>query len=302
MAEPTVRRQPIVDRVLDSYKKLRNGNRRLSSFDRQRLDDHIARIAELERKLSAMAPPSASCSAIARPTDDSRSHFQAIDFENASTLASLVNDVMLAGFMCGTSRIGLFGYGQTNPLVNFTGDWHQDIAHKWQNEAAQAELVPSYQRTFEHMLLDLAAKLDVEEAPGMTYLDNSLLVWTQESGQSSHDSISVPIVTFGSAAGYFKTGQYVDYRRNGHEDSLMYNQRGSVPPLYLGVLYSQWLATVLQSMGIAPEEYELWDHKGYGYPYVGTDTTNQKYFQKHYVDTSSRYFQIAGDALPFLKA
>jgi hypothetical protein len=298
--EPVMRRQPIVDRVLESYKKLRNGNSRLSSFDRQRLDDHIARIAELERKLTAMAPPSASCSGITPPTDDSRSHVEGLDFENASALARLVNDVMVAGFMCGTSRIGLFAYGSTNPLVSFTGDWHEGVAHKWQNEASQAVLVPSYQKTFEHMLLDLAAKLDVEEAPGMTYLDNSLLVWTQESGQSSHDAISVPIVTFGSAAGYFKTGQYLDYRRNGNKDSLV-TLRGEVPQMYLGVLYSQWLSTVLQSMGIPASEYELWDHKGYGYPYVGTDQ-NQAYFKKHYVDTSSRYFQMAGDVLPFIKA
>ena len=46
-------RAPIVDRVLENYKRLRNGNRRLSAADRQRLDDHMARIAELQRKLTA---------------------------------------------------------------------------------------------------------------------------------------------------------------------------------------------------------------------------------------------------------
>ena len=53
----------------------------------------------------------------------------------------------------------------------------------------QALLVESYQRIFSSVLLDLAAKLDVEEAPGVTYLDNSLLVWTRHMHQVSlHDT------------------------------------------------------------------------------------------------------------------
>ena len=55
----TPMRAPIVDHVLESYNRLKNANSRLSAGDKQRLDDHIARIAELERKLTAGG--SASC-------------------------------------------------------------------------------------------------------------------------------------------------------------------------------------------------------------------------------------------------
>src|SRR6185503_16812004 len=69
-------RTPIVDRVLGSYKRLRNGNTRLSASDRQRLDDHIARIAELQRKLTAGVGGGsvAQCSATVKPTDDANKH------------------------------------------------------------------------------------------------------------------------------------------------------------------------------------------------------------------------------------
>jgi hypothetical protein len=297
--EPTApRRAPIVDRVLESYKALRNGNRRLSSLDRQRLDDHIARIAELERKLMTTAPVGGSCSSVSQPTDDSSSHLDWGNPDDARILGSLVNDVMVAGFMCGTSRIGLHSYGPTNPLVGFTGDWHEDIAHQWQKPEAQTQLVNSYQKVFEHMLVDLAAKLDVEEAPGMTYLDNSLLVWTQESGQVTHESASIPVVTFGSAAGFFKTGQLVDYRRVDNASSAF--EAAGVSTMYLGVLYNQWLATVLQSMGVPPSEFERWGHKGYGLSHMTSDKSQP--YGKHYVDTSSRYFETASDVLPFLRA
>jgi hypothetical protein len=69
----------------------------------------------------------------------------------------------------------------------------------------------------------------------------------------------------------------------------------------LGLLYSQILATVLQSMGVPPSEFERWGHKGYGVPFLSQQQGVPPYV-KHYQNTSSRYFQMASDILPFLKA
>jgi hypothetical protein len=287
-------RPPIVDAVLESYKRLRNGNRRLSSGDKQRLDDHMARIAELQRKLSA----GASCGDVAKPTDDVQKHYDNNEAD-AKAYGQLWNDVVAAAFVCGTSRIGVLGYGSSERFMAYGGDWHQEVAHQWQLDDRQELLKQSYQKFFEGVFLDLAAKLDIEEAPGMTYLDNSLLVWSQESGMSTHDSVTIPVVTFGSAAGFFKTGQLLDYRRIGNPDSMFDPMAGGKQ--YLGLLYNQWLATVLQAMGVPPSEFERWDHKGYGVPYISAESWTPPY-KKHYQDTSSRYFQMASDILPFLKA
>ena len=291
----TPRRAPIVDRVLESYKRLRNGNRRLSSLDRQRLDDHMARIAELQRKLNAKA----SCGAVATPTDDANRH-TALSGAEATQYGELFNDVVVAAFICGTSRLGVLGLGYNEQLAGYAGDWHQDVAHQWQLPDKQVFLVSAYQRLFSTLLLDLAEKLDaVDETPGVTYLDNSLLVWSQECCMSTHDSVSLPVVTFGSAGGYLKTGQLVDYRRTTSADSKYDPGAGGV--MYLGLLYNQWLATVLQAMRIPPAEFELWGHKGYGVPYVSPDTGSPPY-AKHYQNTSSRYFTDASKVLPFLRA
>ena len=290
----TQRRAPIVDRVLESYRRLRNGNRRLSAADRQRLDDHIARVAELERKLSA----GASCGDVNRPGDDAGRH-HGNTTADAGAYGSLFADVAATAFMCGTSGIAVLGYGGTERFQAYGGDWHQEVAHQWQTPDRQALLVQSYQRIFSSVFLDLAAQLDVEEAPGMTYLDNSLLVWSQESGMETHGSISIPVVTFGSAAGFFKTGQLVDYRKVGAPDSSSDPDAGNVQ--YMGVLYNQWLATVLQAMGLPPSEFERWGHKGYGVPYVSA-AGNDPPFGEHYGNTSSRYFSMASGVLPFLRA
>lgn len=118
---------------------------------------------------------------------------------------------------------------------------------------------------------------------------------------STHDALSLPVVTAGSAAGYLKTGQFIDYRRLG-------DPRSKFDPLfdgyfmYAGMLYNQFLATVLQAMGMSAREFERWGHKGYGHPMVAPSDIGILPFAKHYESTSSRYFEIASDPLPFLRA
>ncbi|HTQ03661.1 MAG TPA: DUF1552 domain-containing protein [Polyangiaceae bacterium] len=289
-------RPPIVDHVLDSYNRLRNGNSRLSAGDKQRLDDHIARIAELERKLTAGS--TASCGNVTAPTDDADMH-QANTPEDAGKQISLYNQVAAVAFMCGTSRIAVICHEDTSRYVSYGGDWHQEVAHQWQLDDPQQKLVASYQSFFETSFLDMAAQLDIEEAPGVTYLDNSLLAWTQECGMETHGSVSIPTVTFGSAAGYFNTGLLCDYRRT--TDQASEYDPGAGGKQVLGVLYAQWLGTVLQAMGVPPSEFELWDSKGYGYPYLGSVSWGPPY-TPHYTSTTSPYFTDASNILPFLAA
>lgn len=115
----------------------------------------------------------------------------------------------------------------------------------------------------------------------------------------THGSVSIPVVTFGSAAGKLNTGLLCDFRRTTNESSRY--DPGAGGTQVLGLLYNQWLATVLQTMGVPPSEFERWGHHGYGYPYVGTAGWEPPY-QAHYTDTMSRYFTDASKLLPFLAA
>jgi len=294
---PGAARVPVVDRVLDSYRRLRDGNRRLSAGDRRRLDDHMDRLAELQRKLNATVP--AACAGVGSPGDDSAQHLR-LDPEAAVRYAQLHNEVAAAAFVCGASRVAVLGLSDQQRFVEFTGDWHSDVAHYWLDPDKQDLLARSYQRIFERVFLDMAARLDGEEAEGLSYLDNSLLVWTQESGMSTHDPVSIPVVTAGSAAGFFRTGLCVDYRRTGNPGSH-FQPLLAADATYAGVLYNQFLASVLQAMGMAPSEFERWGHAGYGLTLVEQAGTSLP-FAEHYQNGSSRYFQIASGVLPFLKA
>ena len=245
-------RKPIVDRVLLNYKQLRESDRRLSKEDKQRLDDHIGRLAELERKFTIK--PKISCSAT-QPTADSRTFDN--DRRTDPQFFSLVNDVIAMSFACDTSRLATVCILSTF-FLDYGGNWHQDVAHRAREPEPQSMLTKSNQLTFESTILDLAAKLDsIEDAPGVSVLDNTLVQWTQEAGPSTHDAQALPIVTFGGAGGYFKTGKYVDYR------CLIPNAKTGFGD-YLGLPYRRWLANVLMSMGLSPSDYESGGVKGYG--------------------------------------
>jgi hypothetical protein len=281
-ATPAPSRPSIVDRVVESYRNLRDGNRRLSSADRQRLDDHMDRLAELQRRVDALAAARAACGdPIAPPRADN----------DPDNLALLV-DVIANAFICGASRIAVLGVIDER-FSSFTGDWHQEVAHRWSEPDAQPLLQGSHGAAFSRVFLELASRLEVEEAPGVTVLDNTLMTWSQESGEATHEARSIPVVTFGSAGGFLRTGQFVDYRNlspTGMRTSYGEEAGNS------GLLYSQWLATCLQAMRLPASEWQDVEHNGatgYGYPLI-----DETYAPTH----ATGVVENASEVLPLLEA
>jgi hypothetical protein len=283
-------RPPVVDRVLDHYRALRQSDRRLSAADRQRIDDHLERLDELQRRLEVVVSCGDVMPATTSSTDEWSSPSFGHDPEAQRRFWQLHNDVVAAAFVCGTSRIAVLRV--TDTFSDFQGDWHEPIAHQAHvlDGVAQDTLWRAHQRFFEGVLLDLARKLDIDEGDGITMLDNTLVAWTQESGLFTHESVSTPVVTFGSAAGEFQTGQYLDYRNLGNEG--MYGWNGSSNQrLNPGLCYNQWLGNVLTAMGVPKSEFESGEYGGYGEVFIG-DGRAQFY--------PSAVFDAAGDVLPWL--
>jgi hypothetical protein len=284
------KRKAVVDRVLENYKRLTSGAfgdaRRISAADKKRLDQHMTRIAELQRSVSAVA----SCGALATPDDERWGQQVGIDVGAMVRFYQVFNDVIVAGITCGTTRIASIHAAET--FSAYAGDWHQEIAHQNQKPESQKELVAAGQTFFEGVFLDLVSKLDIEEGDtGKTYLDNSLVMWSQESGALTHEPISLPIVTAGSAAGYFSTGNYVDYRNR--------TSRELNTPRLPGILYNQYLANVLEAMGVPASEFEHNGEKGYGLHYRNSEYAGPKgdSGDRAWPD---RIFNDASKPLPFL--
>jgi len=292
--DPSMQRPAIVDRVLEDYKRLRNGNRRLSSADKQRLDDHIERIAELDRKLSVTA----SCGAITPPSSSSTDEWTSsfgVDPEAQKRFWQLMNDVVVAALACDTCRVVTMNVGEA--FSDYVGDWHQDVAHQANVSAERHELLfQGNRRFFEDVFVDLVTKLDALVDPsGGSVLDHCLVQWTQESGSVTHDPIEMCVVTAGSADGFFTTGNYCDYR-NLQKPGAKANGTELVDS-HIGLVYNQWLGNALQSMGISPSTYESGGYGGYGLVQLSTEG-----WYSGYGKYGSEELSVMSEILPFLKA
>ena len=73
------------------------------------------------------------------------------------------------------------------------------------------------------------------------------------------------------------------------------NDSGEVT--HVGLLYNQFLGTVMQAMGLSPDDYEVEPGGGYGYYWEETATWYPGY-QKYPASVKN----VRGEVLPFLKA
>jgi hypothetical protein len=321
-------RKPVVDLVLGNYQSLTQSNARLSAADQVRLSQHMDMLSQLESTLNA----SLTCTTPAAPADN-RNYGIYGSTPNPAKWGQLFADVAAAAFACNATRISVFGFGDTSgfsPGFQSSGltDWHQQVAHKWFTDQAQGWLVESYQGLFEQVVVYLAAALDaIQDANGQTVLDNSLLVWGQECGMSTHDSYGIQTVTFGGAGGTLNTGLICDYRQLGQAGCAISPGAGSTGlsaqlngfTTYPGLLWEQWLATQLLLMGVPSTEWLLWKdasgavQQGYGTPYLNALGTWETPYAKHYMPANpgwttpgsplmsqSPYFANASNPLPFL--
>ncbi len=296
----TQQRAPIVDKVLENYRRVR-GNPRLSRLDRDRLDDHIQRVSELQRRVGSMSvctPPSAPVAPYATASMGAvvyNAPFARNPTEQGAWFR-VMNDLIVAALGCGLTRVVV---GLVNPtLSDYAGDWHQEVAHQAEavDGVRQGTLWASYNRFFRDVFVDLAAKLDaVNVGTGQTLLDQSLMTWTQESGHHTHDLHDAVVVGFGSAGGRLNTGIAVDYRNMNVRFEGANEMNLVTRP---GLLWHQWLGTVLQTFGIPKAEWERPQVNG-GYP-----DYNYTNLQWQSVNAQTAWPQAvwsaAGDRLPLL--
>ncbi|MBR57534.1 MAG: hypothetical protein CMH54_05680 [Myxococcales bacterium] len=293
----------IIDRVKQSYARLR-AHPRISHGDRMRLDQHVERMFEIERKLQVVSqlqniPPSPGSDSNVYWTHHSFRH----DPEENRLYFDLMNDVIVAAFTAGISRVGTC-YNNVHFADQAINDWHGQVAHASMGaDVAQGWTLGFNQGTFEHIMVNLAEKMNnVPMSDGTTLLDNSLILFVQEAGQTTHHTgtTSYPIVTAGSAGGFFNTGLYVDFGNQNitYNDLAELNASNSAIQLeHPGLYYNQFLDNVLRSMGVQPTEYG-------GFTDYTTGAATGGY-GLHHVDESraADYAQartVMGDLLPVI--
>jgi hypothetical protein len=266
----------LVDRVYQDYMKLRQ-SARLSANDKQLVDQYVNLVAELQAKLTPTQVM--SCTRPAAPA--SMANNTKTDPIDISTKWSLFLDIVTAAIMCDQTRIVTIGVhkslgpGPDSSNSTLVGHYHSEdasggtwhgLAHDFANANSRRMLQGINSWIAANVFAALLAKLDVAEANGKTYLDNSLVYWGNELG-FNHIAYSVPCIIAGSAGGFIKPGRYLDYI-DWTGKAYFAQENGNV---IKGIPHNRLLVTLLQAMGLSPADYERDGKPGYG----STDTNGR---------------------------
>ena len=255
----------VIDRVYADYERTR-GSARLSGTDRDRLDAYLQYLREYEQSLAAAEP--VTCDQPAPPLDSKA--WEPVVWSHAERAAAQI-DTVVAALRCGVTNLATLWLMPNANELAFLGmsepESNHGLSHAVAAEGANREAALADQTLIGRYMVDLVAdvlrKLDVEEDPvtGRTFLDNTLVLWTNDMGSfTNHKGGRFPVMMFG-ARDLIRAGQYVDFRS---DYERVFDQFPATPSIRPGVFYNRLLETLAQTYGLTPEQYEQTGEPGFG--------------------------------------
>ena len=260
----------ILNRVQEGFNSFKN-NRRVSSDDIARVDQHLGFLADLQRSFASVTNPApVTCQ---RPAVPVVTRTQ-LDF------VPRYLDLLVLAFKCNLTKFASVRFeGQSPhwiPGMNIpTGyiDMHDAIHGPGATgNPAIAAVKRSVYESYNRYILDVVANRflapmnELEGSTGRTYLDNMVTVLMSEMGvesvnnQSSHSSFDMQQVLIGSMGGLVRSGRYTYF-----PDANMGNTR---------MPYNTFLITLLQLLGIPSSEYSPFASGGQGFGYYNSSAGN----------------------------
>jgi hypothetical protein len=240
------RARALTDRVHENYRAAMT-SKRIGAADRQRLDNYMALIREVDALL-AVTPQ--SCDAALMP--------EAPTLVMETVHSAMIN-LEVAALACGTTKIVM------HSIVQGSSNQDEDLhgpAHAGPGRNAQLSDPPSAAATHKRWQMarvaELLTKLDaVTEEDGTTLLDNTLFIYANEDGDGSHKHVDLPVLVAGGQ-GKLRTGYYIDYRPRPFFEGTWARP--------LGRPYNQLLVSAFHALGLAPQDYQRFGQRGFG-PY-----------------------------------
>jgi Protein of unknown function (DUF1552) len=208
-------RKSALDYALSEVMTLRS---KLTAPDRERLDTYQESLRDIERRLSTPMISTADC---VQPMLGSK--VDPASEANYPAIGKLQMDLIVASLQCGVTRVASLQWGNSNdqcryPWLGVNAIGH-DLAHNNGNVdgsgAKKTTVFNWYSQQFAYLLGKLKS---VKEGAG-TMLDNTVVLWVSEFGESNgHSPDNLLWVLMGNAGGYFKQGQVLDVKGRSTND------------------------------------------------------------------------------------
>jgi hypothetical protein len=193
----------------------------VGSEDRKMLDAHLTAMRDVEARLvgtpgtSGMGGPGASCTPPTLGDFDLGVDDQYLQAGRAQM------DLAAAALACDQTRILTFqwSYSESEHLFQFlkvnsagiNGN-HHAISHDFSSSGTNYLAYNAIQTWYAEQVAYFLGKLDSYKEGDRTLLDNTIVLWASEIGESTqHDLTMMPYVLAGSAGGKLKAGRYLDF-------------------------------------------------------------------------------------------
>lgn len=193
----------ILDFVMDDARSLQ---RELTSRDRQKLDEYLTSVREIEKRIEKSEKFSAS----ADPSIDTPAGIPANYQEHMQIMYSM----LLLAFQTDSTRIATFllaGDGNNRPYPEIgIPEGHHDLSHhmgKKEMMEKVAEIDLWYMKQFADFLKKMEESKDVD---GRSLLDNSMIVYgCGNSDGNRHTHSNLPVLMAGGGGGLIESGRFL---------------------------------------------------------------------------------------------
>jgi len=196
----------VVDAVLDDARSLK---RRLSSTDRQRFEEYLGSVHEIEGRIKRAGKeqeadgwkPTLAGPDRPRPADGIPAELP--------EYWRLMNDVLLLAFRTDSTRIATMKYcnDASNIVYSHLGirDHHHYLAH------TQPDSLITLNQFFTSQLAYLCERMSEIQEGDRTLLDNTAIMHCSSMLHGNHDAKQLPVILLGGAGGKLKGGRSLDY-------------------------------------------------------------------------------------------
>ncbi len=203
------RRSAVLNGVMDSFGSL---NKTLGAADKQRVEDHLDALRDLDESLSYVPPVECGNATLDVPPGFSVPGWP--DYLHMKEQADMMVHIAVTALACGARQIVTlqdtsydgpsFDWLPEGPMEGWHAQVHNDpalglgLASNNDNPNLRAGFL-YYASVYNQILTRMAA---IEEANGMNMLENSVVLWISEFGWGqTHDPSNLPIVLAGGAQG-----------------------------------------------------------------------------------------------------
>jgi hypothetical protein len=197
------RRTSVLDVVAEDARQL---EARLGKRDRERLDEHLSHIREIERRLNVTR---AACVTPTEPGAAAAGETGVLD------KLDVMADVLVAALRCDITRVFTIAFttGASLMQMNGAGEINGAGAHQLHDacHGGERDVITAFTKlnftAYAKLLDKLSADQDVN---GQSLLDTSLILGTSEYGEGfTHSNKEHPFIFAGKAGGKLDTGYHV---------------------------------------------------------------------------------------------